>query len=170
MNLTNNHLRITVLSLLILSFSLRACVRDRDILLSAEEEVFFTEVILRREQGRNLANYGLQITDEESFKSVYKAIIKYYDRTDELFATLLKKHPSLHKVECNNNYNDIELTDVELVKLLQMHVYATLELYQHGVLTDINKRYKKNLLVMIPALLAQNEDLTFLLNLQRFDF
>lgn len=165
MNLTNNHLLITVLSLLIFSFFLPACDRNREPPLSAEEEVFFSEVIFRREQGRNLANCGLQITNDDSYKSVYQAITKYYERTDELFVPLLKKHPSLHKVECNNNYKDIDLTDAELVQLLQLHVYATLELYKQGVLTDINNRYKKNLLAMIPALLAQNEDLKFLLSL-----
>lgn len=161
----NKHLRITIsCCCMILLFSLLACTGKAEKATSPEEEAFFVEVVKRREQGRDLINRGLLFSNNDSCKRVYKAISQYYERTDELFTPLLEKYPSLQKLKYGSDSDDISLTDTELVELLQLHVYATLNLYKNGVLKDINDQYKKNLLVLIPALLLQNEDLEVLLS------
>ena len=149
----------------IVIFCLFACSARVDVQASREEEAYFKEVVKRRIQGRSLIDYGLYFSKDDSYQKVYSAMAKYYDRTDCFFVTLLEDYPALAGVGDDMTLNDVDISDVELVDILASHVYATLQLYRGGVMKNIHDEYKNNLLELMPALVAQHEDLKVLQHL-----
>src|SRR5690606_27677128 len=111
---------------------------------------------------RCLIKSGMFFSKEASHQKVYKSMARYYDRTDSFFSPLLQVYPTLAEIEEQTHLNYTEINDVELVHLLQTHVNATLQLYRGGVMKDIQDEYKTMLLQLMPALVAQYQDLKVL--------
>lgn len=129
--------------------------------VSEEERQYYVEVIKRRDQGRILINNGYSNSKNMSCRKVYEALTRYYDLTEAIFAPLSEKYGS----EDSSGLEDPEewpLTDLETINLLQQHVLATITLYRSSVLKDINEDYQNQFLLLIPALIAQSDDLSAL--------
>ncbi len=127
-----------------------------------EEEAYLKEVMKRRIQGHNLIQCGIFLSKDDSHQKVYGAMAKYYDCTDEFFASLLEDHPTLAPLEDDVTIDYTEINDAKLVEVLQMHVFATLQLYRGGIAKNIHDEYKNKFLLFMPALIAQGEDLKIL--------
>ncbi|MCY4780627.1 hypothetical protein ORI89_13285 [Sphingobacterium sp. UT-1RO-CII-1] len=129
--------------------------------VSEEEKQYYIEVIKRRDQGRILINNGYSNSKNMSCRKVYEALIRYYDLTEPVFASLSEKYASSESSELEDAA-EWPLTDVETITLLQHHVLGTITLYRSSVLKDVNEEYQNQFLLLIPALMAQSDDLSAL--------
>lgn len=151
--------------IVVLSFS--ACTNDSTSQgMKQVEEDYLMEVVQRRIQGRQLIDLGLRSSKNENCRKILQAMAQYYANTDCLFSSLMEDYPSLAVApsDVDNDLEYMKISDGELVEVLQMHVYGTLNLYKGGVMMNLNDKHKRNFLLLMPALAAQNEDLKVLQN------